>query len=156
MSDLPVAGEKAPAFKAESHLGPIDLDTLKGKNVVLYFYPKDNTPGCTVEAQDFRDRYEQFKTLNTEIIGVSRDSLKTHTNFSNKHGLPFPLIADPEEQLCNQFGVMKLKNMYGKQVRGIERSTFLINSQGILVNEWRGLKVPGHADKVLEAIKEIV
>ncbi|WKU20662.1 peroxiredoxin [Advenella alkanexedens] len=156
MSDLPVAGEKAPAFKAESHLGPIDLDTLKGKNVVLYFYPKDNTPGCTVEAQDFRDRYEQFQALNTEIIGVSRDSLKTHTNFSNKHELPFPLIADPEEQLCNQFGVMKLKNMYGKQVRGIERSTFLINSQGILVKEWRGLKVPGHADKVLEAIKEIV
>ena len=155
MSDLPVVGEQTPAFTAESHLGPIDLNTLKGKNVVLYFYPKDNTPGCTVEAQDFRDRYEQFQSLNTEIIGVSRDSLKTHTNFSNKHELPFPLIADPEEQLCKQFGVMKLKNMYGKQVRGIERSTFLINSQGVLVQEWRGLRVPGHADKVLEAVKEI-
>lgn len=155
MSDLPVVGENAPAFKAESHLGPIDLNALKGKNVVLYFYPKDNTPGCTVEAQDFRDRYEQFQALNTEIIGVSRDSLKTHTNFSNKHELPFPLIADPEEQLCTQFGVMKLKNMYGKQVRGIERSTFLINSQGILVQAWRGLKVPGHADMVLEAVKDI-
>ncbi|NLY65670.1 MAG: peroxiredoxin [Alcaligenaceae bacterium] len=148
-------GQEAPLFSAESHLGPIELNKLKGKNVVLYFYPKDNTPGCTTEAQDFRDRYALFQELNTEILGVSRDSIKTHGNFSAKHELPFPLIADPEEKLCGQYGVMKLKNMYGKQVRGIERSTFLINSEGKLVQEWRGLRVPGHADKVLEAVKEI-
>ena len=128
-------------------------DSAKGKKLVLYFYPKDMTPGCTAESGEFRDNIAAFTKANTLIVGVSRDSLKSHDNFRNKLGLPFELVADTEEKLCQLFGVIKMKNMYGKQVRGIERSTFLFDSSGMLVKEWRGLKVPGHVAEVLEAAK---
>lgn len=127
-------------------------DTCKGKKLVLYFYPKDATPGCTVEAGNFRDNIDAFTKANTVVIGVSRDSLKSHESFKAKHELPFELITDTDEILCQMFGVIKMKNMYGKQVRGIERSTFIFNSDGILVKEWRGLKVPGHVDEVLQTV----
>ncbi|MDY3330726.1 MAG: peroxiredoxin [Pelistega sp.] len=148
-------GKKVPAWTAESSQGTISLADFAGKRVVLYFYPKDSTPGCTTQAQGFRDFIEDFKAANTVIIGVSRDSLKSHQNFITKQELPFTLISDPEEALCEMFGVMKMKNMYGKQVRGIERSTFLINEEGVLIQEWRGLKVPGHVEKVLETVKAL-
>lgn len=127
-------------------------EACKGKNLVLYFYPKDATPGCTVEAGNFRDNIDAFTKANTVIIGVSRDSLKSHESFKSKHELPFELICDAEETLCQMFGVIKMKNMYGKQVRGIERSTFIFDSKGILRHEWRGLKVPGHVDEVLKTV----
>lgn len=130
----------------------ISLSSLRGKNVVLYFYPKDNTPGCTTESQDFRDAYAQFKQANTEIIGISRDSLKSHQGFQAQHNLPFSLISDQQEELCSLFDVIKLKNMYGKEVRGIERSTFLLDAQGVLRQIWRGVKVPGHVTEVLDAV----
>lgn len=126
-----------------------------GRKLVLYFYPKDSTPGCTVEAGEFRDAIDAFSKANTLVVGVSRDSLKSHQNFRQKMDLPFELVADTEEILCNLFGVMKQKNMYGKQVRGIERSTFLFDSTGKLCKEWRGLKVPGHASEVLQAAQAI-
>ena len=122
-----------------------------GKKLVLYFYPKDMTPGCTAESGEFRDHIHAFTKVNTLVVGVSRDSLKSHDNFRSKLGLPFELVADTEEKLCQIFGVMKMKNMYGKQVRGVERSTFLFDSSGKLVKEWRGLKVPGHVTEVLQA-----
>ena len=125
--------------------------SAKGKKLVLYFYPKDMTPGCTAESGEFRDNIEAFTKANTLVVGVSRDSLKSHDNFRSKLGLPFELVADTEEKLCQLFGVIKMKNMYGKQVRGIERSTFLFDSSGKLVKEWRGLKVPGHVTEVLQA-----
>lgn len=131
------------------------LAELKGKKLVLYFYPKDNTPGCTTEGIQFRDLYPQFQAANTEIIGVSRDSLRSHEGFKSKLDLPFGLISDPDETLCNMFNVMKIKNMYGKKVRGIERSTFVIDESGKLVKEWRGVKVPGHIDEVLEFVKAL-
>jgi peroxiredoxin Q/BCP len=120
---------------------------------VLYFYPKDNTPGCTTESIAFRELHDQFAAAGTEIYGISRDSLRSHEGFKSKLGLPFELISDPEEAVCLQFGVMKMKNMYGKQVRGVERSTFVIDAEGKLVKEWRGVKVPDHADEVLEFVK---
>ncbi|MBU3623084.1 peroxiredoxin [Polynucleobacter sp. AP-Latsch-80-C2] len=123
----------------------------QGKKLVIYFYPKDMTPGCTAESGEFRDNIEAFSKANTLVVGVSRDSLKSHDNFRSKLQLPFELIADTEEKLCQLFGVMKMKNMYGKQVRGVERSTFLFDSSGNLVKEWRGLKVPGHVTEVLQA-----
>jgi peroxiredoxin Q/BCP len=123
-----------------------------GKTLVLYFYPKDATPGCTVEAGNFRDNIDAFTKANTVIIGVSRDSLKSHESFKSKHELPFELICDADEKLCQMFGVIKMKNMYGKQVRGIERSTFIFDSKGVLRHEWRGLKVPGHVDEVLQTV----
>jgi len=122
-----------------------------GKKLVLYFYPKDMTPGCTAESGEFRDHITAFTKSNTLVVGVSRDSLKSHDNFRSKLDLPFELVADTEEKLCQIFGVMKMKNMYGKQVRGVERSTFLFDSSGKLVKEWRGLKVPGHVTEVLQA-----
>ncbi|ABP33649.1 peroxiredoxin [Polynucleobacter asymbioticus] len=125
--------------------------SAKGKKLVLYFYPKDMTPGCTAESGEFRDNIEAFTKANTLIVGVSRDSLKSHDNFRSKLQLPFELVADTEEILCQLFGVIKMKNMYGKQVRGIERSTFLFDSSGKLAQEWRGLKVPGHVTDVLQA-----
>ena len=128
-------------------------DSAKGKKLVLYFYPKDMTPGCTAESGEFRDNIEAFTKANPLVVGVSRDSLKSHDNFRSKLELPFELVADTEEKLCQLFGVIKMKNMYGKQVRGIERSTFLFDSSGMLVKEWRGLKVPGHVAEVLEAAK---
>ena len=143
----------APDF---SLTGTSDLDfSLKnylGKNVVLYFYPRDSTPGCTNEGIDFANLYKNFQEKNVEIFGISRDSLNSHEKFKNKYNFPFELLSDPEEVACNLFDVIKMKNMYGKQVQGIERSTFLIDTKGILINEWRGLKVPGHAEEVLNSI----
>jgi peroxiredoxin Q/BCP len=120
---------------------------------VLYFYPKDNTPGCTTETGDFRDHHAAFEAAGVKVLGVSRDSLKSHENFKAKLELPFELVSDPEEQLCEAFGVMKMKNMYGKQVRGIERSTFVVDAQGQVVKEWRGVKVPGHVAEVLAYVQ---
>jgi len=132
----------------------LTLQDLKGGWTVLYFYPKDSTPGCTTQAQDFRDLMAQFQALDCRIIGVSRDSLKSHENFAAKQGFTFALISDPDETLCEQFGVMKMKNLYGKQSRGIERSTFLIDPEGLLACEWRGVRVPGHVQEVLETLRE--
>ncbi|MFC7287879.1 peroxiredoxin [Herminiimonas glaciei] len=131
------------------------LADYKGKKIVLYFYPKDNTPGCTTEGIHFRDLHAQFRQANAEIFGVSRDSLRSHEGFKAKLDLPFELISDPDETLCTMFDVMKMKNMYGKKVRGIERSTFIIDESGKLVKEWRGVKVPGHIDEVLEFVKAL-
>jgi peroxiredoxin Q/BCP len=148
-------GQALPEFNADSTQGQISPATLKGRSAVLYFYPKDNTPGCTTEAQNFRDSYGDFQSAGCAVIGVSRDSLKSHTNFTEKQTLPFALISDADETLCSLFGVMKMKNMYGKQVRGIERSTFLVDANGVLVREWRGLRVPGHVDEVLQAVRDL-
>lgn len=128
------------------------LSGRPARYTVLFFYPKDNTPGCTTENVAFRDLYEQFQAAGTEIYGISRDSLRSHEGFRAKLGLPFELISDPEEKVCEQFGVMKMKQMYGKTVRGIERSTFVIDASGQLVKEWRGVKVAGHVDEVLEFV----
>lgn len=147
-------GQPLPPFSAVSSQGEISLESLKGKKTVLYFYPKDSTPGCTTQAQGFRDLHEEFLKAGARVIGVSRDSMKSHENFSTKQSLPFPLISDSEEALCQLFGVIKMKNMYGKQVRGIERSTFLISEDGVLLREWRGLRVPGHVEAVLHAVRE--
>ena len=133
----------------------IRLSDLKGKNVVLYFYPKDNTPGCTREGQDFRDRYAEFQAHDTEILGLSRDGVKAHENFKSKQGFPFELLSDKEESVCQMFDVIKQKNMYGKKVRGIERSTFLIDKTGVLRKEWRKVKVDGHVQEVLEALQAL-
>jgi peroxiredoxin Q/BCP len=146
---------KIADFRAESTDGTFELSAHRGHPVVLYFYPKDNTPGCTTEGAQFRDLYAQFRAAGAEVAGVSRDSLKSHQGFKAKMGFPFPLISDPDESLCERFGVMKMKNMYGRQVRGIERSTFLIGPDGKLVREWRGVKVPGHAEAVLAAVKAL-
>jgi len=128
------------------------LSGRPARYTVLFFYPKDNTPGCTTENVAFRDLYEQFQAADTEIYGISRDSLRSHEGFRAKLGLPFELISDPEEKVCEQFGVMKMKQMYGKTVRGIERSTFVIDATGQIVKEWRGVKVAGHVDEVLEFV----
>ena len=147
---------KVKKFKVSAtNSSEINSDDLKGKNVVIYFYPKDNTPGCTQEGEDFRDLYKEFKKLKTEIYGVSRDSLKSHEGFKEKYKYPFELISDPDEKLCNLFDVIKEKNMYGKKYMGIERSTFLINKEGKLSAEWRKVKVNGHAQEVLEEAKKL-
>ena len=132
---------------------PFELNGRPARYTVLYFYPKDNTPGCTTESIAFRELHQQFEAVGAEIYGISRDSMCSHDGFKSKLGLPFQLISDPEELVCQQFGVMKMKNMYGKQVRGVERSTFVIDADGKLVKEWRGVKVPNHAEEVLEFIK---
>ena len=131
----------------------LKLRSLKGQKLVVYFYPKDNTPGCTTEGQNFRDLYSKFKKNNTEILGVSRESIRSHQNFINKHDFPFDLISDPEEELCNAFDVIKEKNMYGRKYMGIERSTFIFDDKGKLKHELRKVKVKGHAEEVLELIK---
>ncbi len=131
------------------------LSAQRGHPVVLYFYPKDNTSGCTNEGIAFRELYAEFARLDCVIAGISRDSVKSHENFRSKYDLPFALLSDADEKVCSQFGVIKMKNMYGKKVRGIERSTFLIDAQGHLAQEWRGVKVPGHADEVLAALKAL-
>ena len=135
--------------------GTFKLSDHKGKIVVLYFYPKDSTPGCTTEGIDFAALHDQFIKANAIIVGVSRDSVKSHDNFCAKHGFPFVLISDAEEKLCTQFDVMKMKNMYGKQVRSVERSTFVIGADGKLAHEWRGVKVAGHAQAVLDYVKTL-
>lgn len=148
-------GKKVPNFSAAATGGDFKLSALAGKALVLYFYPKDSTPGCTTEAQQFSALNNDFGQANAVIVGVSRDSLKSHDNFIAKQAIPYQLISDPDEIVCTLFGVMKLKNMYGKQVRGIERSTFVIDAQGKLVQEWRGVKVPGHAAEVLDFVKSL-
>ena len=148
--------QPVPEFQAEATGDQtVRLGDLKGRNIVIYFYPKDNTPGCTTEGQDFRDRMEAFAAEDTEIFGVSRDGLKAHENFRAKHEFPFHLISDKDESLCKLFDVIKLKKLYGKEHLGIERSTFLIDKEGVLRREWRGVKVKGHADEVLEAVKAL-
>ena len=134
---------------------PFKLSDYRGKTVVLYFYPKDSTPGCTTESMGFRDAYAEFEKSNTVIFGISRDSLKSHDKFKANLGLPFELISDADELLCQQFDVIKQKMMYGKQVRGIERSTFVINTQGELVHEWRKVKVDNHAAEVLATVQTL-
>jgi peroxiredoxin Q/BCP len=135
--------------------GAFRLSEQRGKKLVLYFYPKDNTPGCTVEGGDFRDRYKEFRKAGAEVVGVSRDSIKSHEGFKAKMKFPFELLSDADEELCAQFGVIKMKNMYGKKVRGIERSTFVIDRDGALAREWRGVKVPGHVEEVLNFVKAL-
>jgi peroxiredoxin Q/BCP len=142
-------------FSVPSTGGTFTLSEHKGHPVVLYFYPKDNTPGCTMEGAQFRDLHKKFEKLGAVVVGVSRDSLKSHENFKAKMKFPFELVADADERLCQRFGVIKMKNMYGRQVRGIERSTFVIDGTGTLVREWRGVKVPGHAEAVLEVVKAL-
>ena len=131
------------------------LSSTRGAKLVLYFYPKDNTPGCTQQGSDFRDRHKEFKRVGAEIFGISRDSLKSHESFKAKMAFPFELLSDADEAVCGQFGVMKQKNMYGKKVRGIERSTFVLDRDGVLAREWRGVKVPGHVQEVLNFVKAL-
>ena len=149
--DQPVADFEAPATNGQT----VSLTGLKGKQVVIYFYPKDSTPGCTTEGQGFRDQLEAFKAANTEVFGVSRDSLKSHENFKAKQAFTFELISDKEEALCQLFDVIKLKKLYGKEYMGVDRSTFLIDKNGVLRQEWRGVKVPGHVDAVLAAAQAL-
>ncbi len=146
VKDLSLPSTGGATFKLSEH---------KGNKLVLYFYPKDNTPGCTTESVQFGEFHKQFAKAGCEIFGLSRDSLKSHENFKAKFGLPFELLSDAEEAACAQFGVIKMKNMYGKKVRGIERSTFVLDGKGVLVREWRGVKVPGHAEEVLSFVKTL-
>jgi peroxiredoxin Q/BCP len=148
-------GKKIPSFSAESTEGSLSSKSLLGSPYVLYFYPKDNTPGCTQEGQDFASRYRDFGRHGLTVIGVSRDSLASHEKFRQKYELPFALISDQDEALCRLFDVIKTKNMYGKKVQGIERSTFLVDAKGVLRQEWRKVKVDGHVDAVLEAAESL-
>ncbi len=153
---MSLEGKKCPKFSGDA-TGEISISNkdFEGKNLIIFFYPKDNTPGCTLEGQDFRDNYKEFTRLNAEILGVSRDSIKSHENFKDKQGFPFQLLSDPEEVMCKSFDVMREKSMYGKKYIGVDRSTFLINSKGIVEKEWRSVKVKGHVMEVLQALKEI-
>ena len=147
---------KVPDFSMPATSGQtFNLAAQAGKVVVIYFYPKDSTPGCTTEGQQFRDLHDQFVAADTVILGISRDSVKSHENFKAKQAFPFELGSDADEAVCSIFGVMKMKNMYGKQVRGVERSTFVIDRNGALRHEWRGVKVPGHAQAVLDFVKTL-
>jgi peroxiredoxin Q/BCP len=151
-----LVGLKVPDFElASTGNRPFKLSAELGSALVLYFYPRDNTPGCTTEGQEFRDLHAEFARRGCAVYGVSRDSLKSHEGFKSKMNFPFELLSDSDETVCNLFGVMKLKNMYGKKVRGVERSTFVIDREGMVRREWRGLKVPGHAREVLEFIKSL-
>ncbi|RZT41923.1 peroxiredoxin [Cupriavidus agavae] len=145
--------QAVPDFQAPATGGDFRLADQRGKTVVLYFYPKDNTPGCTTEAMNFRDQYDAFEAAGVAVFGISRDSLKSHENFKSKLELPFELISDADEAVCGAFDVIKMKKMYGKEVRGIERSTFIIDGKGVLRHELRGIKVPNHVDEVLEIVK---
>lgn len=152
-TDLRVeVGHRVPNFLAQSNKGLINLQDYKGKYVVIYFYPKDNTPGCTTEAQDFRNLYSKFQENNVEILGVSRDTLESHTKFECKYNLPFALIADKDSKICDMFAVIRNKSMFGKTALGLIRSTFLIDPTGRLLQEWRNVKVANHAQQVLETI----
>lgn len=148
-------GKQVPMFDAQSNKGVINLQDYKGKYLVIYFYPKDNTPGCNLEAQDFRDLYSKFQSCNVEVLGVSRDTLESHTKFECKFNLPFPLISDRNSNTCDMFGVIKQKSIFGKTALGLIRSTFLIDPTGILIKEWRNVKVSQHAQQVLDAIIEL-
>ena len=149
--DQPVDDFQIPATSEKT----VSLSQLKGKQVVIYFYPKDSTPGCTTEGQGFRDHYAEFQAANTEVFGVSRDSLKSHENFKAKQCFPFELLSDKDEALCQLFDVIKLKKLYGKEYLGVDRSTFLIDKDGVLRHQWRGVKVPGHVEAVLEQAKAL-
>ena len=151
MLNNPVTDFELPATSGHT----FKLSDYLGKTLVIYFYPKDSTPGCTTQGMQFRDFYSEFQAENAEIVGISRDSLKSHENFKAKFSFPFELLADTEELACGIFNVMKMKNMYGKQVRGVERSTFVIDKNGILVQEWRGVKVDGHVPQVLDFVKNL-
>lgn len=146
-------GKVVPDFEVEGTGGPFRLADQRGKTVVLYFYPKDSTPGCTTETQEFGDASAAFGAADAIVVGMSRDGLKSHLKFKTALGIPFELLCDPDEKVCLAFGVMKMKNMYGKQVRGVERSTFVIGPDGVLVREWRGVKVAGHVDEVLAVVQ---
>jgi len=146
VSDFELPATSGHSFKLSDYIG---------KNLIVYFYPKDSTPGCTTQGMQFRDFYSEFQAANTEIVGVSRDSLKSHENFKAKFSFPFELLSDSEEKACQIFDVIKMKNMYGKQVRGIQRSTFVINKDGVLIQEWRKVKVAGHVEEVLAFVKSI-
>jgi len=149
-------GQLAPDFELPATGGrTVRLSDLRGKRVVLYFYPKDNTPGCTTEGQDYRDLYDLFQALDCEVFGISRDSVKSHEGFKAKLNLPFELLSDEDERVCAAYGVIKMKNMYGKKVRGIERSTFVIDRDGLVAREWRAVKVPNHARDVLEFVRTL-
>lgn len=151
-----LVGLKVPDFEiASTGNRTFKLSAALGSPLVLYFYPKDNTPGCTTEGQEFRDLHGEFTRRGCAVYGVSRDSIKSHEGFKSKMSFPFDLLSDPDEKVCNLFGVMKMKNMYGKKVRGVERSTFVIDPAGVVRREWRGLKVPGHAREVLEFVKSL-
>jgi peroxiredoxin Q/BCP len=151
-----LVGLKVPDFEiASTGNKTFKLSASLGSPLVLYFYPKDNTPGCTTEAQQFGDLHAEFAKIGCAIHGVSRDSIKSHESFKSKMGFAFDLLSDPDEKVCNLFGVMKMKNMYGKQVRGVERSTFVIDARGSVRRQWRGVRVPGHAQEVLEFVRSL-
>ena len=151
-----IIGKKVPAWQLPATADQvIKSSQLKGRNIVLYFYPRDSTPGCTTEAQDFRDHIKQFEKLNAVVLGVSKDTLKSHEKFKDKQQLPFELLSDEDEKLCQLFDVIKLKKMYGKEFEGIERSSFLIDSRGLLRREWRKVKVKGHVEEVLQELEEV-
>jgi peroxiredoxin Q/BCP len=154
--NISMLNQSFPDFLLPSTSGKnFQLSDYLGKNLVIYFYPKDSTPGCTTQGVQFRDSYADFQQHDTEIFGISRDSIKSHENFKAKFTFPFELLSDSEELACSLFGVMKMKNMYGKQVRGIERSTFVIDKNGILIKEWRSVKVEGHVTEVLNCIQSL-
>ena len=151
-----LVGLKVPDFEiASTGNTTFKLSASLGSQLVLYFYPKDNTPGCTTEGQQFRDMHAEFAKLGCAIHGVSRDSIRSHEGFKAKMGFPFELLSDPDEKVCNLFGVMKMKNMYGRKVHGVERSTFVIDARGSVRRQWRGVKVPGHAQEVLEFVRSL-
>jgi peroxiredoxin Q/BCP len=151
MSDAAVSDFTLPSTGGTD----FSLSAVRGRPVVLYFYPKDNTPGCTTEALQFRDLHDEYRALGATVLGISRDSIRSHEGFKSKLALPFDLLSDADEKVCAQFGVIKLKNMYGKQVRGIERSTFVLDGAGAIRREWRGVKADGHATEVLEFLKQL-
>ena len=157
MSERPsILNMTVPDFSAQiTGTTPFQLSQFRGKKLVLFFYPKDNTPGCTTESLQFRELYPIFQKAGTEIIGISRDSIRSHDGFKSKLDLPFELISDADETVCTMFDVIVMKSMYGKKVRGIERSTFVIDAAGKIVKEWRGVKVPGHVDEVLEFVQSL-
>ncbi|GAB5099919.1 peroxiredoxin [Caballeronia sp. LP006] len=147
--------QPVPDFTAPATGGEFTLSNLRGKKVVLFFYPKDNTPGCTTESLQFRDHYDQFQAAGAEVVGISRDSVRSHDNFKAKLELPYTLVSDADEAICSLFDVIKMKKMYGKEVRGVERSTFLLDAKGVLRREFRGIKVPGHVEAIVEAVQAI-
>ena len=155
MTEMIEMGAEVPDFEADGTGGTVRFGDLRGRAVVLYFYPKDSTPGCTTETREFGDASPAFAAANAVVFGISRDGLKSHLRFKEALGIPFDLLCDPDEKLCSLFGVMKTKNMYGKQVRGVERSTFVIDGGGIVVKAWRGVKVPGHVAEVLASVEAL-
>ena len=156
MTDTPTIGKKVPNFQLPvSGGGVFSLAALRGSKVVIYFYPRDNTPGCTIESRNFRDKIRSFSRNNAKVVGISRDSVKSHDKFKARYKFPFDLGSDEDETACALFGVVKTKNMYGKKVRGIERSTFLIDEKGVLRREWRKVKILGHVEEVLDAVRSL-